>query len=449
MRKKITLLLSLCFFCALPTCVHAAQKIPHVLPEMEHADYWVTQLSEADRVILSLRQIETLNQKFLRAEPTAVDPLALEERVGTSFLLAALEKEEAALLQKKLYDHRGHLVRKPFLNNLKSLCALRNLPDLLPVRFGLIIEECSVRTFPTTEPVVEKRGDVAFDLLQQTTLSPGTPVALLWESQDGKWLYLASKLLRGWAKKESVAFFENKEALFKHLSFPKIVVTEREVPVFENRDGEPVTSWKMGTVLHTDLLLEDGDFFLIHRPERRPDGRVLLTHAFLRKKTVQTDFLPLTSRQILTQAFKLHGAPYGWGGLQGGWDCSSFLRDVFATMGVELPRNSGPQSRIGKILATFSKDAKKEGKQQALNQAIPATTFVKLDNHLMLYLGKRDNRQYVLHSTAGYRRKTLLREKGVKTFRVLVSDMELGRGSKRGSLFDRLISVNLPFAPSY
>jgi len=415
---------------------------------MEHADYWVAQLPEPDRVILSFRQIEILNQKFLRAEPTAIDPLALGERVGASFLLIGLEKEEDALRKKELFDHRGRKIGRPFWEGLRASCALQRLPDLLPVRFGLIVEECSVRTFPTTEPVLEERRNFAFDLLQQTTLSPETPVALLWQSEDGEWFYLVSKLLRGWVKRGSVAFFENKEALLKHLSFPKIVVTEREAPIFENPGEEAVTRWKMGTILHTDVLLEDGDFFLIHRPQRRPDGRILFAHAFIRREDVQTGFLPLTPRQILIQAFKLYGAPYGWGGLKGGWDCSSFLKDVFTTMGVELPRNSGPQSRIGKILATFSKETEKGGKEEALNRAIPAATFVKLDNHIMLYLGEQDNRYYVLHATSGYRVKGLLREKVIRASRVLVSDMELGRGSKRGSLFQRTISLNLPFLAS-
>ena len=249
----------------------------------------------------------------------------------------------------------------------------------------------------------------------------------------------------GWAQSESIALFENREGLLRHLSFPKIVVTERKAPVFESRDEEPVSHWEMGAVLHTDLLLKEGDFFLIHRPQRRPDGKVLFAHAFLRRSDVQADFLPLTPRQILTQAFKLYGAPYGWGGLKGGWDCSSFLQDVFATMGVELPRNSGPQSRIGKILATFSKKTGKGEKEEVLNRSTPAVTFVKLDNHIMLYLGKQNNRHYVLHATSGYRVKKLFREKAVRASRVLVSDMELGRGSKRGFLLKRMVSLSLPF----
>ena len=450
MRKKIVLLFSLCFLCTLPASGYAAEKLPHVSPEMTQADYWVGQLSEPDRVLLSFRQIESLNKKFLRAEPTAVDPLTLEAGVSASFLLIVLEREESALRKKELFDSRGRKIGKPFWEDLRASCALQRLPDLLPVRFGLIVEECSLRTFPTTEPVVEKRGDLAFDLLQQTTLHPGTPVALLWESADGKWVYLVSKLLRGWAKKESIALFENREGLLRHLSFPKIVVTERKAPVFESRDEEPVSHWEMGAVLHTDLLLKEGDFFLIHRPQRRPDGKVLFAHAFLRRSDVQADFLPLTPRQILTQAFKLYGAPYGWGGLKGGWDCSSFLKDLFATMGVELPRNSGPQSRVGKILVHFSSNKGRERKkQEMLNQALPAVTFVKLDNHIMLYLGKQENRHYLLHATAGYGVKGLLLERRVRAFRVLVSDMEQGRGSKRGSLLQRMVSLNLPFDTSY
>ena len=121
-------------------------------------------------------------------------------------------------------------------------------------------------------------------------------------------------------------------------------------------------------------------------------------------------------------------------------------------MGVTLPRNSGPQSRVGKILATFPKKGNEEKKKEILNQAVPSTTFVKLDNHIMLYLGRVAGHHYVIHATAGYRRRggftkrVMKRDKVITTFRVVVSDMDLGKGSRRGSLFERMVSMNSPFA---
>ena len=207
----------------------------------------------------------------------------------------------------------------------------------------------------------------------------------------------------------------------------------------------------MGTILHSASIEEEGEFYRIVRPLRENSGEIVFSPVYVKKEMVEKEFLPLTGRTILTQAFKLYGAPYGWGGLKGGWDCSSFLRDVFLTMGVTLPRNSGAQSRIGEVLATFPNKEKEEKKREFLDQALPAATFVKLDNHIMLYLGKVSGRHYVIHATAGYRkrrglvRKVVRKDKVVNTFRVLVSDVELGKGSRRGSLLERMVSLNAPF----
>ena len=53
--------------------------------------------------------------------------------------------------------------------------------------------------------------------------------------------------------------------------------------------------------------------------------------------------MPFTTENLLRQVFKLLGHRYGWGGTQEGWDCSSICQDVFRTMGLDVPRNSGSQ----------------------------------------------------------------------------------------------------------
>ena len=431
--------------------VSGAEGIPNVSPEMARAGYWIRQLPDPDKVLLTLPQIKKRNQKFLRAEPTAIDPLVFPEWVHPSILLVPLEKEEHSLLGKVLYDGRGRRVGKTFIETLKESCALTNIPDLIPVRFALVVKECPVRTFPTMELLVEEPGKFAFDLLQQTTLHPGEPVAILWESGDRQWYYLASPLLRGWVQKKFLGLFHDKKEFVAYAQWPEVIVIERSVPFYGSPAGKPLGEWKMGAILHSASIEEEAEFYRIDRPLRDDSGKIIFSPVYVKKEMMEKEFLPLTRRTILTQAFKLYGAPYGWGGLKGGWDCSSFLRDVFLTMGVTLPRNSGPQSRIGELLANFPNKEKEEKKREFLDQALPAATFVKLDNHIMLYLGKVNGRYYVIHATAGYRkpgglvRKVARKDKVVNTFRVLVSDVELGKGGRRGSLLERMISLNAPF----
>ncbi|MFH1857711.1 MAG: SH3 domain-containing protein [Candidatus Omnitrophota bacterium] len=447
MKEKITFFLGVWLLAS--SWALGSEEIPHVRSEMEGPDYWIARLSHPDEPLLTPDQIRWFNQKALRFEPTALDPQTLGEKVSASFFLLPLEEEEAALLKKKLFDRRGKDADKNFFAHLRENAALENIPEWISVRFGVTVEECSLRTVPSPEPVVEEPGDLNFDLFQQTTLHPGLPVAVVWESRDGAWVYLVTKLLRGWTQKENVALFTDKKALVAYQKGERLIVAERQIPFYPSPLGGPIGGWVFGTVIYSPFLEEEGDFYRIARPVRRPEGDVVFSPVYVRREDIQREFLPLTQRQILMQGFKLFGAPYGWGGLRGGWDCSGFLRDVFLTMGLELPRNSGPQSRVGKILAAFPKGTPLLKKKAILEKSIPAASFVKLENHIMLYLGESDDRYYVLHATAGYRQKEALwkgfREEVVVSFRVLVSDMELGEGTSKGSLLERTVSVNTPF----
>ncbi len=56
-------------------------------------------------------------------------------------------------------------------------------------------------------------------------------------------------------------------------------------------------------------------------------------------------------RQLLREAFSYMGVPYVWAGnTRSGLDCSAFTKNVFATIGVELPRHSGHQIQVGRTI---------------------------------------------------------------------------------------------------
>jgi cell wall-associated NlpC family hydrolase len=53
-------------------------------------------------------------------------------------------------------------------------------------------------------------------------------------------------------------------------------------------------------------------------------------------------------RQVIREAFTYMGVPYVWAGnTRSGLDCSAFVKNVFSTVGVSLPRHSGHQISVG------------------------------------------------------------------------------------------------------
>ena len=55
---------------------------------------------------------------------------------------------------------------------------------------------------------------------------------------------------------------------------------------------------------------------------------------------------------LLREAFSYLGVPYVWAGnTRSGLDCSGFVKNVFSTQGISLPRHSGDQARVGAPVA--------------------------------------------------------------------------------------------------
>lgn len=155
----------------------------------------------------------------------------------------------------------------------------------------------------------------------------------------------------------------------------------------------------------------------------------------------------LTRRRILEEAFSHLGEPYGWGGYQGGRDCSRLLHDSFKSLGVMLPRNSGPQSTAGNVtLELEALDAMK--KLAAIEEgAHKGIVLLHLPGHIMLYLGKdEEGTAMALHSFAEYSAPCKTNRQGKKAqgntlyevHRVDVSTLDLGAGGEKGSLLERI-----------
>jgi len=177
-------------------------------------------------------------------------------------------------------------------------------------------------------------------------------------------------------------------------------------------------------------------------PVRGVDGLVQFVSAYIRPADVSRGFLPYTARNVMTQAFKLLDAPYGWGDSRGNPDCSRFIQMVFAVMGLELPRNSAEQGRSGLLISDFDGRFDVREKFAVISgQGVAALTLLRLKGHIMLYLGEEGGRLYAIHATSSYRQKGPQGDVMVPLKRVVVSDLSLGEGSSKGSLLDRVVAV--------
>lgn len=167
---------------------------------------------------------------------------------------------------------------------------------------------------------------------------------------------------------------------------------------------------------------------------------------------------PLTRRAVLSEAFSYLHAPYGWGGYEGGRDCSRFLMDMFAGLGLILPRHTSDQAIAGEVieLAPDLPEAERLRRLDAAHRR--GVVLLHFPGHIMLYLGRDEaGAPMAIHSFAEYlvpcpgrsegapegERETLLRVSGVH-----VSDLELGRGTSRTAFIQRISKITVLAPPS-
>jgi hypothetical protein len=152
--------------------------------------------------------------------------------------------------------------------------------------------------------------------------------------------------------------------------------------------------------------------------------------------------VPLVRDAVLRAAFDQLGARYGWGGREGGRDCSQWLRDLLLPFGVALPRHSSQQAQAG-VTTVDLRGMADADKLAAIERAASSGLVLEyMPGHVMLDLGARDGRRFSISAIAEFVTPC---EGGGETLwrldRVAVTDLETGRGSARGAFVERITTL--------
>ncbi|MCX7956374.1 MAG: C40 family peptidase [Endomicrobia bacterium] len=114
-----------------------------------------------------------------------------------------------------------------------------------------------------------------------------------------------------------------------------------------------------------------------------------------------------TIRKIINYALELYTLPYRWGGtnLEKGIDCSFFVKYVYSKIGINLPRTSREQFKIG--VSVEKKDLKvgdlvffKKTKYKKIKNKLKKYEYI---NHVGIYL--KDNE--FIHAARGAKQVTI------------------------------------------
>ncbi len=413
--------------------------------EMLAPEYWIKRLPHADQVLKTPEELKAFNKEIDAMVAERLDVFELGTSKNGSQIRSLIEMEYGTIAGRKLFGVDDKYILKEFFpTEVKPVLNLEQIPEKITLRWGAATKATSVRALPTWVKMLEEKGDIEFDQLQFTLIKLWTPVAIYHESADGKWYYVQSPYVRGWVMSKDIALFEGRKSLKeKAKSEDFLDVTGESVPVCADSACETVIDRpSMGTVL--PLAGKTESDYLVWMPVRSEGGSVKLKKAYVnKKKDVTVGFPAYTQANFIRQAFKLLAARYGWGGTYNGRDCSGFTFDVFLSMGVDLPRDSGQQAFAGTQLGHYEPYEKSGEKIAALDNATEGITLMRMSLHIMLYLGKVDGKYYAIHSTWAERiGDDPIKDEKRRINQVVVSDLNLNGNSYLGGLFDRIIQIS-------
>jgi hypothetical protein len=430
------------------TALPAPHLLPGSRPEHREPGFWISRLENPDELILTPEEIDAVNARALgigtgraglgaRFAPLAgpIDAEAILTQMGEGL---ARHRERADQGARVFLD--GRRPGETFFRELES--RQRGLaPDS---GLHLTARLTELRCHPTNEGLYEYADDVDFDLLLCSTLRPGELVRVISRHRGG-WALVRSSYVTGWIEAArlgpSVTEDQARE-LFE--ADPFVVVTTDRAPIWSTKSqSQQLAAVHIGLRLPLIGPTEDG-LIQVRAPSR--EG---LTTGWIDPSDVHIGYLPLTRRQVITQAFRQLDDAFGWAGAGGDRDCSRFLMDLFALFGLHLPRNSFFQSEAAPaIVETSELDSEQriEALDRALERGIP---LVYMPGHIMLLLGRDGADYHAIHQFSGYRVGCRPgHDVKMSVDRLSVTTLRLGEGSERHSFMDRFTRLSVIGRPN-
>lgn len=408
--------------------IPAPNLLPHVLPEMNHPDFWLNLINDPENCLLSHEDILQLNQQNLKKHliydlfSAMNDPHVLKFLQDSALQHISLYQE--IMLRKDYFNASGQLVDK------ESICQYAMFSSLAQPTMMCVQSFTNERLLASNELMSEEAFDLEFDQLQNNGLDRGTLCLAVAESLNAEWVFQINESTMGWVEKKQLLEVSDIQEILQH---KKVLVVQAYAPIYHLDNQICIDHLRMGTRLFVSEAHDDHLIIICPHQNQWIKARI-------RKEDTAPAVQNITSSTLLQRAFRWMHTPYGWGDYNRYVDCSKLIQCLFASFGLILPRNGITQGQAGKTL--YSKEDTPEmslkDKSELLSQSlIPGLSLIRFPGHIMLYIGTYQNQPYVLHALYKYLEphdnETLSRVCN----RVLVSDLALGADTPVGSFLER------------
>lgn len=402
--------------------------------EYRRPGFWIARHPAPDSLIMDSAEIAEFNlQAINRGQCFALEYDSL--LVQAPKMKQVIESNFLYAKEMGRYHSTGKTTTAAFWTELKSNMNIAEY-TATKIRFAFPIRFSNQRLVPYQPALISKPGDTEFDYLQNSGADLGEATVIYHESKDGLWLFGSNTASAGWYLKTDLALLSHQQWLaYKDAAAFVICSSDKSDLWLDSSATEYHGFIRMGNRL--PLLGHSGSVYKVALPSAEP------AFAYVSVRDAEPGYLPYTAREVYQQAFKLQNAPYGWGDLNGEYDCSGLIKQLFQCFGIYLPRNGAEQHVAAIELHSFSKENAISREAIIAEKAEPAASLLRLPGHIMLFLGSVDGKAYALHALWGVRHPLSKDTDAVIAVnKTVVSDLSLGEGSKRKSLLDRLSGIS-------
>ena len=378
------------------------------------ANYWVNQTENTDQVLKDQRGISEFNTALFSTNENMVDLSFFPQQLPGDDVRArirAISKRNKSELYNPAGDALGSKGYKKYEDDL----GLESISDTVEVRFALVVKRADMRTYPTDNRYYKSPDDQNLDRFQENAVFPGDALAVLHVSADKEWAFVQSYNYAAWVRYESIAIGDRK-LIGQYKSASRfLVITGDKVQTSFNPEVPALSELQLDMGIRLPLadpetiknsLYGQNPYasYVVLLPLRNHDGKLEIKPALIaRNKDVSQGFIPFTRENIIRQAFKFLGERYGWGHSYNGRDCTGFVMEVYKTLGIQMPRNTGQQGSGSYGENTrFTAESSPEEKLKAL-ETLDVGDLIYVPGHVLMYIGEVEGEPYVIHDVSVFR----------------------------------------------
>lgn len=347
------------------------------------------------RIELNPYQIEQINWRNSQIAETGLENLLqIEPEIQPEALRMLLQVER--LQQEPRYDGKGNVYPEQFYEELKQRISVEQITDIQPLRYAVAVSNARIRLYPTMAVSCRNAEQDTLDRYAISVLKVGEPVLIYWQDRSATWNFVRTVQGFGWVPCACLALEPDVSRWQQYCMDEErlVVVENRRSLDYVNVHGHTQRKQlRMGTRL--PLYDATRDTFVAGLPIKDASGKLAILQILLpRDGGLVPGYVPLSGQNIISQAKKILGDPYGLGGTNFYRDCTMLITDVFSVFGLQFARNSVQQMQMVGMKCC---PALPEQKAEFFRQLMPGSVLY-CSGHAMVYLGRTDGEWKILHA---------------------------------------------------